>query len=139
MSSRVSWGAALLAILSPAFAQAQPPAASDYSPARFEVRSSRGHQVRVRDGVRLSVDLHLPAAEGRFPALLVHTPYNNNAPGWTARARWFARRGYAMAVSDARGRYDSEGDWDPFDRGHKTDGHDLVEWAARQPWCDGKV
>ena len=22
---------------------------------------------------------------------------------------------------------------------HKTDGYDLVEWVARQPWCSGKV
>jgi predicted acyl esterase len=56
-----------------------------------------------------------------------------------ARARWFARRGYAVAVSDVRGRFDSEGDWDPFGARHKTEGYDLVEWVAKQPWCTGKV
>src|SRR5262249_34188273 len=63
----------------------------------------------------------------------------NNAAGLVQRAKWFARRGYAVALADARGRYDSEGDWDPFDRRHKADGADLVEWLAKQPWCDGKV
>ena len=42
-------------------------------------------------------------------------------------------------MADSRGRFDSEGEWDPFDPKHKTDGYDLVEWLAKQPWCDGKV
>ncbi len=40
---------------------------------------------------------------------------------------------------DSRGRFESEGEWDPFSPIHKTDGYDLVEWIARQPWCSGKV
>lgn len=104
-----------------------------------EVRQSRGHKVRMRDGVRLSVDIFQPRASGRFPAILVHTPYNNNSPALGQRADWFAKRGYVVALSDARGRYDSEGTWDPFDVNHKFDGHDLVEWLAGQPWCTGKV
>src|SRR6516162_6882988 len=106
----------------------QAPQAGTYSAEQFAVQESRGHKVRMRDGVRLSVDLYQPAAEGRYPGLLVHTPYNNNALGLMQRARWFARRGYAVVLSDVRGRYDSEGDWDPFDCKHKTDGHDVVEW-----------
>src|SRR5262249_43207038 len=86
-----------------------------------------------------SVDVYRPDAEGRYPGILAITPYNNNSSGWMQRAKWFARRGYAVAVADSRGRFDSEGDWDPFDRRHKTDGYDLVEWLARQPWCSGKV
>jgi putative CocE/NonD family hydrolase len=93
----------------------------------------------MRDGVRLSVDVYRPAAEGRHPGILVLTPYSNNGAGLVQRARWFARRGYPVALADSRGRYDSEGDWDPFGGTHKADGHDLVEWLARQPWCDGKV
>jgi putative CocE/NonD family hydrolase len=129
----------LLAAPAPPPARCQPPDPGKYSAERYAVQESRGHLVRARDGVRLSVDVYRPAAEGRFPGILVHTPYNNNAPAWTQRARWFARRGYAVALSDVRGRYDSEGDWDPFNAKHKTDGHDLVEWLARQPWCSGKV
>jgi putative CocE/NonD family hydrolase len=118
---------------------AQAPDPGKYSAEQFEVREARGYRVPMRDGVRLSVDVCRPAAEGRFPGLLVHTPYSNNAAGLVQRARWFAKRGYAVVLSDVRGRYDSDGDFDPFDRRHKTDGYDLVEWVARQPWCDGKV
>jgi putative CocE/NonD family hydrolase len=118
---------------------AQAPDPGKYSTEQFTVQSSRGHRVRMRDGVHLSVDVHRPSAEERHPAILVHTPYNNNSPAWTQRARWFAQRGYVVAIADTRGRFDSEGDWDPFDKHHKTDGYDLVEWLARQSWCSGKV
>jgi putative CocE/NonD family hydrolase len=120
-------------------ASAQPPDAGKYSAERFTVQASRGHKVRMRDNVRISVDVYRPTAEGRFPGILVLTPYDNNSAGLRQRAHWFARRGYAVALADARGRYDSEGDWNPFDPKHKTDGHDLVEWLAKEPWCSGRV
>jgi putative CocE/NonD family hydrolase len=119
-------------------AGAQAPAAGAYSPAAFSVRQSRGHMVAMRDGVRLSVDLYQPAAEGRYASLLSIIPYDNNA-GWKERAKWFAARGYAVVLADTRGRYDSEGTFDPFDARHKTDGYDLVEWIAKQPWSSGRV
>ena len=116
----------------------QAPEPGKYSAEQFEVKATRGHKARMRDGVRLSVDAFQPKAEGKFPAILIITPYGNN-PGYQARGSWFAKRGYIVAVADSRGRFDSEGEWDPFDPKHKTDGYDLVEWLAAQPWCDGKV
>ena len=47
-------------------------------------------------------------------------------------------RGYAMVVQDVRGRYASDGDFRPYqDEGH--DGYDTIEWAAKQPWSNGKI
>jgi len=126
----------LLLLASPVAAQPDP---GKYSAEKYAVDGTRGHKAAMRDGVKLSVDVYRPEGEGRFPAILIQTPYNNNSLAWTGRAKWFAKRGYAVAISDSRGRFDSEGDWDPFDRKHKTDGYDLVEWLAKQPWCDGKV
>ncbi|HVC92145.1 MAG TPA: CocE/NonD family hydrolase [Pirellulales bacterium] len=120
-------------------AVAEKPDPGRYSTEQFTVQESRGVTVTARDGVRLSVDWYRPRAEGKFPALLVQTPYNNNALGLMNRARWFARRGYAVVLADCRGRFDSGGEWDPFNPLLKTDGYDLVEWLAGQPWCDGKV
>lgn len=125
---------AVLAV--PSFAQAPDP--GEYSAPQFEVKATRGHKAKMRDGVRLSVDVFQPKASGRFPAILIITPYSNN-PGYQPRGTWFAQRGYVVAVADSRGRFDSEGTWDPFDPKHKTDGYDLVEWLAAQPWCDGNV
>lgn len=128
-----------IAVLCCSPALAQPPDPRSYSPEKYEVHASRGHKAVMRDGVKLSVDVYRPDARGRFPAILIHTPYNNNSPAWTDRARRFARRGYVVAISDCRGRFDSEGDWDPFGAKHKPDGYDLVEWLAKRPFCDGNV
>lgn len=119
--------------------RAQAPAAGNYSPEKYTVQESRNNLAKMRDGVRLSVDIYRPAAAGKSPAILIGTPYSNNTAGMANRARWFARRGYAVAIADVRGRYDSEGEWDPFGSKHRTDGYDLVEWVAHEPWCDGKV
>jgi putative CocE/NonD family hydrolase len=93
----------------------------------------------MRDGVSLSVDIYQPDADGRYPGILSITPYDNNSLSLRERARWFARRGYVVVLADARGRFDSDGDWDPFGAKHKSDGFDLVEWVAKQEWCSGKV
>ena len=131
--------AVLIALLSGTDLGAQAPDPKTYSPAKYNVRETRGSKPAMRDGVKLSVDVVRPDAPGRYPAILIHTPYSNNGASLTERARGFARRGYVVAISDCRGRYDSDGDWDPYGAKHKTDGYDLVEWLARQPWCDGNV
>ena len=120
---------------------AQRPNPGEYSPARYEVQSTRGNRVVMRDGVRLSVDIYQPIVAGRarLPAILSMTPYDNLSPSLVTRSKWFAQRGYVLVLADVRGRYDSEGLWDPFTDKHKSDGYDLVEWIAAQPWCDGKV
>lgn len=120
-------------------AHAQKPDPGTYSAEQFTVNETRGLKVQMRDGVKLSVDIYRPDVEGKFPGLLVQTPYNNNTLGLMNRARWFAKRGYAVALADCRGRFDSEGEWDPFSPLLKTDGHDTVEWLAAQPWCEGQV
>jgi putative CocE/NonD family hydrolase len=130
--------ASLLLTATPALF-AQKPDPGKYSAEQYTASVALGVRVPMRDGVRLSVDVYRPVEEGRFPGLLIQTPYNNNTLGLINRARWFARRGYAVAVADSRGRFDSDGDWDPFTPLHKTDGYDLVEWLAAQPWCSGKI
>ena len=115
----------------------QAPAAGDYSAATFAVTETRGDLVAMRDGVRLSVDIYRPDAPGRSAGILSITPYDNNGP--RERARWFAKRGYVVVLADSRGRFDSEGEWDPFTAHHKTDGYDLVEWMAKQDWSNGRV
>jgi putative CocE/NonD family hydrolase len=51
--------------------------------------------------------------------------------------RW-VRRGYAYAIADARGRFDSEGDFKPY-RADGPDGSDIMNWIATQPWSNGKI
>src|SRR5215831_3720718 len=95
--------------------------------------------VTMRDGVTLRADVMLPAAEGTFPVLVYRTPYSKNqAPStWTTFPKAVAR-GYAVVVEDVRGRYESEGEFDPYKK-EGTDGYDTIEWAAAQPWSNGSV
>ena len=96
--------------------------------------------IRLRDGVTVFADVYRPSAEGRYPTVVVRTPYGvqREAVGVHDRLIMLARRGYAVVNTDVRGRYESEGAWDPF-RSEGKDGYDVVEWAAKQPWSSGKV
>ncbi|CAN0513349.1 unnamed protein product, partial [Discosporangium mesarthrocarpum] len=71
--------------------------------------------VAMRDGVTLSTHTYLPAAEGKFPTLLVRDIYGNGSQPVRQRyARWATANGYAFVYQVARGRYDSEGEWYPY-------------------------
>jgi putative CocE/NonD family hydrolase len=54
------------------------------------------------------------------------------------RAMYFAQHGYVYALVDVRGRGNSGGSFEPFVNEGK-DGYDVVEWLAKQSYCNGKV
>ena len=95
--------------------------------------------VPARDGARLATDVYLPDLGGPAPAVLHRTPYGKLGAGAVADAEWWAQHGYAAVVQDVRGRHDSDGDWEPYGLHEGPDGHDTVEWIARQPWSTGAV
>src|ERR1700730_15069163 len=95
--------------------------------------------VPMRDGVVLRADVLLPSAEGKFPALLYRTPYGKQFA--LREYKTFEKavaRGYAVVVQDVRGRYASDGEFVAY-QNEGRDGFDTIEWAAKQPWCDGNV
>ena len=90
----------------------------------------------MRDGAKLRADIYRPKREGKFPVLLVRTPYDKTQElEFGVRA---ATRGYVVVAQDVRGRYQSEGEWYPF-KNEIQDGYDTVEWAAALPYSNGKV
>ena len=94
----------------------------------------------MRDGVELSTDVYMPAEGGPFPTILQRTPYDrgNEMAFSVPNVIYLAQRGYAVVVQDVRGRYDSQGDWYPFIN-EAEDGHDAVEWVAKQSWSNGDI
>jgi hypothetical protein len=93
----------------------------------------------MRDGVEISSDIYMPIDGGPFPTLITRSPYDKynevlNAPDAVRKAQ----QGYAVVVQDVRGRFESDGEWHPF-LNEASDGYDAVEWAANQPWSNGKV
>jgi predicted acyl esterase len=55
-----------------------------------------------------------------------------------AHPRWYAERGFLVAVQDVRGRGDSEGVFRGF-AGEAADGATAVRWARSLPGCNGRV
>jgi uncharacterized protein len=117
---------------------AQSPTPSPPAPADYDLRW--GVKIPMRDGVELNATLYLPkTADGsppKTPVIFTLTPYISDT--YHDRAAYFASHGFAFALVDVRGRGNSAGEFEPF-ANEPRDGHDVVEWLAKQPFCDGKV
>jgi putative CocE/NonD family hydrolase len=113
------------------------PAAFALPPASHAVRVDANLEARMRDGVALRADVYRPDSPGRFPALLLRTPYSKNPAGGPEAYRELASRGYLVVVQDTRGRYMSDGVARPHDEGE--DGYDTIEWLAGLPHVDGRI
>jgi len=127
--------AALSLALAPwsVFAQ-QPMEAKDAAPG---VQMLWGVKIPLRDGVKLNATVFRPEEQkDPLPVIFTLTPYIGDS--YTDRALYFARHGYVYALVDVRGRGNSGGAFEPF-ANEGRDGHDVVEWLATQPWCNGKV
>ena len=97
-------------------------------------------RVPLRDGLLLHADLYRPAGAGRHPVLVLRNPYDRRvAQSYLyAHPSWYAAKGYAVLVQDVRGRWGSDGRFDPLVN-EGRDGADTVAWSAEQPWSNGRV
>ncbi|WP_224089827.1 CocE/NonD family hydrolase [Arthrobacter sp. StoSoilB13] len=97
---------------------------------------------RMRDGVVLRADVYQPAGHGPWPTLLVRTPYNKAGAAdnlWNGFSPTeVARDGFMMIIQDVRGRYASDGEWEPSQH-EGVDGADTVAWAAQLAGSNGRV
>jgi uncharacterized protein len=102
-------------------------------------RVERNIAIAMRDGVVLRADIWRPGGDGPFPVLVYRTPYGKDeTEGWYSTHLRAVERGYAVVLEDVRGRYASEGAFEAY-RNEGRDGYDTIEWAAAQPWSNGKV
>jgi uncharacterized protein len=111
--------------------------------------------IPMRDGVRLRADVYRPRAPGRFPGLLSLSIYGKLSQRLPTHPQfqpsdyitgtgghecgeqnYYVPRGYVQVIPDARGVAGSEGE---FSMDSGQDGYDIVEWMARQEWCNGNV
>ncbi len=102
----------------------------------FEVDVESNVPIPMRDGTKLATDLYRPRAEGKHPVILVRTPYKKEMN--ELQGRFYARRGYVYAVQDVRGRFSSQGKWEPFVN-EANDGFDTITWLGTQSWSSGRV
>jgi putative CocE/NonD family hydrolase len=138
-----------MSILGSAFAQTNPPkgpspeprAGASATPVPASDYNIRwGVKIPMRDKVELNATLYLPktpdGSAPKTPVVFTLTPYISDS--YHPRAAYFACHGYVFALVDVRGRGNSGGEFEPFAQ-EPHDGHDVVEWLAQQPFCDGKV
>jgi putative CocE/NonD family hydrolase len=103
----------------------------------------RNVSIPMRDGTKLEADVWRPAVPGRYPILLQRTPYNRadsfavivNAGIEPLRA---VSDGFVVVIQDTRGRFGSEGTFDPFSN-EADDGYDTIEWLAARPYSNGRI
>jgi len=104
-------------------------------------------KVPMRDGIKLSANIWRPKAEGRFPVIYMHTPYDKSSKFFCInRAKYFVPRGYVVVAVDVRGKHDSDGEhyfyWHSNWRQGKFEGQDVYDcqtWLGEQPWSTGKI
>lgn len=123
---------------------------SDYDPApTFSSSKEIPLQfITMDDGVKLAAKVTLPSNaanvnEGPFPIILVQTSYNTSLGSFTPAIGGadplMTSHGYATVVVDVRGTGNSQGEWEAFGEREQKDYSQVVEWAATQPWSDGRI
>jgi predicted acyl esterase len=134
----------------------RPGAYSGYSAPAFDGHDLSSRHVAMRDGTRIAIDIFRPTnggrlAQGRFPIVWMHTPYNRRdtqggltAANYPGKALQLVKYGYVVAVADFRGTYASFGRNAGFNRGEwqdaaRFDAYDITEWLAAQKYSNGKV
>ncbi len=126
----------------------------------YEIKAERNVAVKMSDGVNISVDVFRPDARGKFPALFGISVFNKDVQSdhiWPASTRsrrirgipdacletastdFFVRRGYVNIIGAIRGTGKSGGVYQYLSSREVQDTYEIIEWAAKQPWCDGNV
>ena len=100
------------------------------------VINEKNVMVEMSDGVRLATDIYRLKDAAPSPVLVSRTPYNKE--NLWMDLDYFVNAGYVVVSQDVRGRYASEGDFNPHAQ-ETADGLDMFAWVAKQPWCNGII
>ena len=110
---------------------------------KYQVKVIENEWIKLQDGVRLSSRIWLPQGDEKFPAILEYIPYRKN-DGTRTRDEpmhgYFAGNGYVVVRVDMRGSGESDGLLqDEYLKQEQDDALEVIEWIAKQKWCNGKV
>lgn len=110
---------------------------------KYEVKAIENEWIVLKDGIRLSARIWLPQTNEKIPAILEYIPYRKN-DGTRTRDEpmhgYFAGNGYAVVRVDMRGSGESDGLLkDEYLKQEQDDALEVIEWIAKQKWCDGNI
>jgi len=129
--------AALLLSTSLAQASEAPNTPAAKTPDEAKIDLHWGVKIPLRDGVKLNATVYTPKGQAApAPCIFTLTPYISQT--YNERGVYFAAHGLPFLIVDVRGRGNSQGTFRPMIQEAK-DGYDVVEWLAKQPYCNGKV
>lgn len=146
--SRVFWGAqCLIALtLSACTASPQSPTAQPQQPsaeAQFlpPIGSPRSYyttyiSVPMRDGKTLAGNLFIPGHRQPAPTIISISTYGRH--GGHRLGTEYAKAGFNVIFLEARGRGDSEGEFNPFYT-DITDTQDVTAWVTEQSFSNGEI
>lgn len=137
-----------------------------YSDREYKSYKRISEYVTMSDGVKLAVDAYIPAngpERKSFPVVMEYTPYSrafinaafkpleksnarNMMGGYGALIPMpfsfdmnIIEHGYVLVIADIRGSGASFGSRIDLSPQIGKDGKELIDWIAKQKWCDGKV
>ncbi|MFH1651033.1 MAG: CocE/NonD family hydrolase [Chloroflexota bacterium] len=112
------------------------------------IRFEKNVMLTMRDGIKVSVDVYRPKAEGKYPALYSTSGYLKGIQTFggevshsieAGATRFLVENGYVHVIGQARGSGLSQGRYNWYDKEEQKDGVEIIEWIAKQPWCTGNV
>jgi predicted acyl esterase len=96
--------------------------------------------VKMRDDVKVALDIYKPAdGKGPWPAIFAYSPFQKERSFESAKPAFYCPNGYVCVQAAERGIGFSQGQFSFHGSKAAQDGHDMIEWIARQPWCSGSV
>ncbi len=124
-----------------------------YTVPQYDGWQRRSRYLTMRDGVKVAIDIFLPTRAGELPDQPLPAIFRHHAGGRNVLvgdeampfaagvpfAQHFLRHGYALVISDPRGTGASFGLHNYHDAVTIADAVEIIEWSARQVWCDGNI
>ena len=112
----------------------------DFGTVSTEVRVEMRDRVQMRCTLIRPTFAGLPLADQRPVIVVNYFAYRAmQQTAMAGMAEGFAQRGYVALSCSPRGSGGTPGTWRPFEPQEAEDNYDLIEWAAVQPWSNGKV
>ncbi|MDJ1371903.1 CocE/NonD family hydrolase [Gulosibacter molinativorax] len=164
VSVQVPWGSDLEGVYFDGYPQLIKDPELEAKPT-YELRKEKDVPIVLRDGITIYGDVYRPDTDdedSKFPVILSYgiwgkdaqeaVAWNKDKPQpYLKSAFWDGSmeagdytyavpRGYVHLIVDPRGTGNSEGAYATQGSVHSPDDiHDVIRWAAKQPWSNGKV